>query len=234
MAGKALKNASATRMAASIIGVGIIGVGGFEHGFLEVLQGNVAPSGVVIDAVGPAQRFWPGASEPAFSLVPNMLVTGICAMIVSLLIAVWAGAFIDRKCSALVLPLLSTILFLVGGGGGPIVIALIACIPTAHIDKPLVWWRKRLPPRVQGFLARLWPWSLIVALLLFCSAVEIAVFGMPFSWFLSTDVTLVILSIVGNISTMLLPVAILAAFAHEIQKQPDSTQASCTQGRHGQ
>lgn len=231
---KALKNTSATRMAASIIGVGVIGLGGFEHGFFEMLQGNVTPSSVVIDAIGPAQRFWPGASEPAFSLIPNMFVTGICAMIVSLLIAVWAGAFIDRKYGALVLLLLSTILFLVGGGGGPIVIALIACIPATHINKPLTWWRKRLPLKVRSFLARLWPWSLIVALLPFYFAVEIAIFGMPFVWFLSTDVTLVILPIVGNISTMLLLVTILTAFAYDIQKQPDSTQASFTQGGFGQ
>jgi hypothetical protein len=229
MAGiKALKNTSATRIAASIIGVGVIGVGGFEHGFLEMLQGNVAPSSTVIDAVGPAQRFWPGASEPAFSLIPNMFVTGICAMIVSLLVVVWAGAFIDRKYGALILLLLSTILFLVGGGGGPIVIALIACIPTAHINKPLMWWRKRLSLKVRGFLARLWPWSLIVALLFFYFAVEVAIFGMPFAWFLSIGATLVILSIVGNISTILLLVTVLTAFAYDIQKQPGSTQASLT------
>jgi hypothetical protein len=228
MAGiNALKN-SATRITASVIGIGVIGLGGFEHGFFEMLQGNVTPDSVVIDAIGPAQRFWPGASEPAFSLIPDMLVTGICAMIVSLLVAIWAGAFIDRKYGAPVLLLLSTTLFLVGGGGGPIVIALIACIPAIHINRPLTWWRRRLPPRARGFLAKLWPWSLIAALLLFYFAVEIAIFGLPFAWFLSTDVTLVILSIVGNISTMFLLVSILTAFAYDIQNQPDSTQASST------
>ena len=47
---KALNNTSTTRLVASIIGV-VAGLAGMEHGFFEMLQGNVVPSGKVVDAI---------------------------------------------------------------------------------------------------------------------------------------------------------------------------------------
>jgi len=40
---------SRTRAAASIVGV-FVGLGGASHGSGEMLQGNVAPSGIMIEA----------------------------------------------------------------------------------------------------------------------------------------------------------------------------------------
>jgi hypothetical protein len=44
-----LTQRSAARIVASIFGV-LAGVGGLTHGIGEVLQGNVAPSGIVINS----------------------------------------------------------------------------------------------------------------------------------------------------------------------------------------
>jgi hypothetical protein len=210
---------SARRITASAIGVGVIGLGGLDHGIFEILQGSVTPSGLIIDAIGPTQRFWAGSSEPAFTLIPNMLVTGICAVIVSLLVMVWAGFFIDRRYGALVLLLLSTLLFLVGGGGGPIIIAVIACIPASQINKPMAGRRRRVPPGAQSLLARLWPWSLVAGMLLFYFAMEMAIFGWPFAGFLSTEATTTILMTAGNLSTLLLLLAAIAALAYDSQRR---------------
>ena len=106
---------STTRAAASIIGI-IAGLSGASHGFGEMLQGNVTPSGIVIQA-------WPGLTdlggEPAMTIVPSFLVTGVLAIIFGLIVTVWAAALVQRKNGGLVLILLSVILLLVGGGFFP-------------------------------------------------------------------------------------------------------------------
>ena len=45
----------ATRVVAASLGV-LAGIGGPEHGVFEILQGKVAPGGLVIDAMGPPGR----------------------------------------------------------------------------------------------------------------------------------------------------------------------------------
>ena len=71
-----MKNISATRAVASTFGV-LVGLAGMEHGFFEMLQGNVTPSGIMIDAIGTEQRFWEYATETALTIIPNFLITGI-------------------------------------------------------------------------------------------------------------------------------------------------------------
>jgi hypothetical protein len=97
---------SATQVVASSIGVIGGGLAGIVHGFFAMLQGNVNPGNIVINPIGPAQRLWPGAALHAISIVPNFFITGICAMIVGLLIVIWAGVFIDKKYGTRVLLLL--------------------------------------------------------------------------------------------------------------------------------
>ena len=100
------------RIAASAIGI-FAGLGGASHGPGEILQGNVVPSGIMIEA-------WPSLTalggEPAMTIVPNFMVTGVLTIIFGLLVAAWAGAYVERKMGGLVLILLSTALLLVGGG----------------------------------------------------------------------------------------------------------------------
>lgn len=207
---------SATRVVASTVGVSS-GLAGIVHGFSEMLQGNVTPSGIVINAIDPAHRLWPEATLHAFTIVPNFLITGILAMIAGLLVTIWAGVFIDRKSGARVLLLLAIILFLVGGGFGPAFMAIIAALIATQINKPLSWWRTHLPGNLQNTLIKLWPWALIAYLLFFASSVGIAIFGIPLVWFLSADSTYSILLSLGPISDVLLVGAIFTAFAYDIQ-----------------
>jgi hypothetical protein len=109
---------SATRIVASTFGI-LVGLAGIEHGFFEMLQGNVKPDSVLFAAIGPEQRFWEYGTEHAFTLVPSLLVTGILAMIIGLLVIVWSAKSIQRRYGAGVLLLLSILLFLVGGGFAP-------------------------------------------------------------------------------------------------------------------
>ena len=220
-----MKNNGATRVAASALGV-LVGLTGVEHCFFEIFQGNVSPSGLMIEAIGPAQRFWEYGIERALTIIPNFFVTGIFAIIVGLLVTMWAGAFIDRKYGALVLLLLSITLWLVGGGFAPIFMSLLASAAATRINKPLKWWRKHLSVKLQVFLAKLWPWSIIAFVALFLVSVEIAIFGYPLLWFFDAPITYSIQNILAFIMVGFMPVSIITAFAHDIQKQTDTHQAA--------
>ena len=219
-----MKNNDATRAVASTLGV-LVGLAGIEHGFFEMLQGNVSPSGIMIDAIGPAQRFWEYGTERALTIIPNFFVTGILTIIVGLLVTIWAGAFIDRKYGAWVFGLLSFILWLVGGGYAPIFMSILAFATATRINKPLKWWRTHLSVNLRGFLAKLWPWSIIAFVILFLISVEIAIFGYPLLWFFDATITYAIQNAFAFIMVGFMPVFIITAFAHDIQKQTDSHQA---------
>jgi hypothetical protein len=119
-----MKILSKTRVAASAVGI-FGGLGGASHGPGEILQGNIAPNGLVIEA-------WPEltalAGEPAMTIIPSFLVTGILTIIFGLIVAVWAAKFVHRKNGGLVLILLSIIMLLVGGGLFPPVFGVAAGI----------------------------------------------------------------------------------------------------------
>lgn len=221
---KSRKQISATKAVASTLGV-LVGLAGMEHGFFEMLQGNVTPSSIMIEAIGPAQRFWESGIERALTIVPNFFVTGILAIIVGILVTIWVGGFIDRKYGAGILLLLSITLWFVGGGFGPIFMSILASVTATRINKPLKWWRTPLPVNVQGFIAKLWPWSIIISVLLFLISVEIAIFGYPLLWFFSANITYGIQNTLGYVMVGLMLISILNAFAYDIQKQIDSTPA---------
>ncbi len=217
---RALINTNATRVVASTFGV-LVGLAGIEHGYFELLQGDVRPGSIMIDAIGPAQRFWEYGTERALTIIPSFLVTGILAMVFGLLVVIWAGAFVHRKNGAGVLLLLSIMLFLVGGGFGPIFLAILASATATRIDKPLKWWRAHLPVNVRGFLTKLWPWSIVASVLLFVISVEIAIFGYPLVWFFGTDTTFTIQYTSAYIMLGLMLLSVLTGFAHDIQKQAE-------------
>jgi hypothetical protein len=208
---------SATRVVVSTLGV-LVGLAGIEHGFFELLQGNVTPNDMMINAVGPAQRFWEYGTERALTIIPNFFATGILAIIFGLLVLTWAGVFIDRNYGAGVLILLSIVLWLVGGGFAPIFMSILASVTATQMNKPLEWWRVHLLVNIGDFLARLWLWSVIGFVLLFLVSVEIAIFGYPLVWFFGTDVTYALQNILAFISVGLMPFSILAAFAYDTRR----------------
>lgn len=207
---------SATRAITSTLGV-LVGLAGVEHGFFELLQGNVTPSDIMVEAIGPANRFWEYGTERALTIIPNFFVTGILATVFGLLVTIWAGMLIDRKYGAGVLMFLSIILWLVGGGFGPIFMSILASVAATRINKSLKWWRAHIPVNLQGFLAKLWPCSMITFVLLFVISVEIAIFGYPLLWFFGANITYDIQSSLGYIMVGFMPVSILTAFAFDIK-----------------
>jgi hypothetical protein len=205
----------ATKAVASTLAV-LVGLAGIEHGFFEYLQGNNAPDNIMINAIGPAQRFWDHGTERALTIIPSFTATGTLAIIFGLLVLTWAIVYLDRKHGAAVLMLLSTTLWLVGGGFAPIFISILASVTATRINKPLNWWRQHLPPKVRDYLAKYWHWPLGGFVLLFLVSVEIAIFGYPLLWFLSGEVSYGVQTVVALVSFGLMPVAMVAAFAFDL------------------
>lgn len=121
-----------TRISASILGI-FAGIGGgVFHGIGEILQGSTVPSGIMIQAYPAMQAT---AGEPAMTIVPHFLLTGILAIIMGIIVTIWAAAFIGRKNGGLVLILLSIIMLLLGGGIIPPIIGVIAGIIGTRIKQ---------------------------------------------------------------------------------------------------
>jgi hypothetical protein len=120
----------ATKLNVGVLGI-IFGISGMNHGFFEVLQGNTSTPNLFIFAIGEAQKMWIHGNEPALTLIPNFLLSGIVAMVIGLAIVVWSLGFVHRKHGSIILFSLFVLLLLLGGGVAQILffpwICLVAC-----------------------------------------------------------------------------------------------------------
>jgi hypothetical protein len=151
----------ATKTVTSWLGIAA-GIAGVEHGYFEILQGNVRPEGLMIFSMGPPcdpEVAW-NICEPAMTILPSFLITGILAVILGLAIFVWSVGFVQRKQGGLVLMLLSVALLLFGGGLFPLLIGIIGGAAGTQINKSLT----REPGGITRFAAKLWPWPLVLLL----------------------------------------------------------------------
>ena len=208
---------SAVGIIVSVLGI-ILGISGMCHGFFEALQGNTPTDGLIIHAIGEANRMWVYGNEPAFTLIPNFLITGIAAIIVSIAAIIWSVGFIHKKSGPLVFLLLFILLFLVGGGIGQIIFFTLGWAFSTRINKPLTWWRRVLPGSVRRVLAKLWLLCLAVSSLSLLFALEIAVFGFVPGVNDPDLTTIVMLSSLGVVLVFIIP-AFISGLAHDIGKQ---------------
>jgi hypothetical protein len=208
----------ATRVVASALGI-FVGLAGIDHGIFEILQGNLATNSVMIAAIGSAQRFWQYGDEPALTIIPNFLATGILAVIFGILLSIWSIKFIGEKYGAGILFLLGVTLFLFGGGFAPIFMTLIASLTATRINMPLRFWRAALPSFIRSFLGKIWLGTLIAFTLIFIVSVSIAIFGWPLTSFYDADTTLNILNLLSYIMLGFMLLSPITGFARDIQEQ---------------
>jgi hypothetical protein len=204
-------------MVSATLGV-LVGLAGIEHGIFEILQGNRAPEGFMIDAIGPAQKIWEHGGEAAVTIVPNFLITGILAVLVGFAATAWSVAGVHKKHGAAVLMLLSAILWLVGGGfAPPIFFGIPASLAATRIGKPLNVWRRLLPESLRAPLSRIWLGSLVAFVLCFAVSVMIIITGWPLTVFLDADTAFQVLNVFAFSYLGLMILSIVAAFAHDVQ-----------------
>ena len=104
------------------------------------------------------------AGEPAMTIVPNLFVTGILAILSSLIFLVWTTMYVQRKYGGQVMILLSIVMLLVGGGFGPPILGIILGVAATRINEPLRWWHAHLSISSRRILGRMWPWYFLAGL----------------------------------------------------------------------
>jgi len=200
----------ATRIVAAAFGL-FAGFGGLEHGYFEILQGNARPESIMIASMGAPcvpEEIW-HLCEPAMTILPSFLATGIISMILGLITLVWAAAFVQRKHGGTILALLCLGLLLFGGGIFPPVIGIVGGLMGRKIDVPV----KKQPGPVWGMFAKLWPWILILYFVLLFSQFVVGYFFNEFV--MEHGAAAVPLLILG-----LLVLSVLAGHGHDLQEQP--------------
>jgi hypothetical protein len=161
----------AVRITVAALGL-LAAFAGIEHAVGEIRQGAVAPPAWVFES-------WPGTpafaaldGEPAMTVVPILLVTGILAVAVSLAVGGWAVGYAGGHGTAHHLVLLAVLLLLVGGGFGPPLVAMLAALLAIRAGgrNPRRLGHDTRKP-LTDFLARSWPWALVLTVTSFLALV---------------------------------------------------------------
>jgi hypothetical protein len=197
----------ATKTVATWFGIAA-GIAGIEHGYFEILQGNTRPEGLMIPSMGPPcvpEEVW-NACEPAMTIIPNFLITGILAVIIGLFVLIWSMAFVQHKHGGTILILLSVALLLFGGGLFPPLIGIVGGVAGMKINKP-VDGRQASGP-VRG-VAKLWPWPLVFFLVWIIGQWPAGYF---FNDFMQKAMYFGLLLIFVT-----LPLSVYSAYAHDVQ-----------------
>ncbi|HSL45894.1 MAG TPA: hypothetical protein VK897_20850 [Anaerolineales bacterium] len=153
----------ATAILSSTLGI-LAGIMGIEHGIGEVLEGYRPTDSVFILSWPDSAFFEIMSGEPAMTIVPNYLVTGLLAIFFScVFLVVFVKPSLDRKPNIVLFALL-ILMLLTGGGFGPPILGIIAVLIALKRNSPLKTWSK-LHPKYHSVLSMLWPWSFGLCLL---------------------------------------------------------------------
>ena len=178
------------------------------HGYYEILQGNARPAGLIISSIGPPcvpEETW-NACEPAMTIVPSFLVSGILSVLIGLVIVLWSLFNIRRKLGGVTLILLSVLLLLFGGGFFPPLIGIIGGIAGLKIRTPIT--TQSAGPVIQ-LGSRLWPWPLVIFLVWVYGQ---WVVGSLFNDFLQSVMIYGVLLILA-----MMPLSVFAAYARDVE-----------------
>ncbi len=208
---------NATRVFASTLGA-IMALAGIEHGIGEVLQGNVAPAGVMLLSWPDSAFFRSLGGEPAMTIIPNLLITGVLAILFSLVLLVWVTLFVHTKNGGLIVILLSVAMLLAGGGIFPPILGMTIGIVGTRINAPFTWWRAHLSVGFLRFLGKLWLGSYIACIISWLSMFPgLAMAGFFFD---VNDPTLILVILFFALGTLAL--TIFSGFAYDIERQAGS------------
>ena len=190
----------------------LCGLTGMIAGIFEILQGNVATSGFEISTIGSTYTMAEDFTYHAITLIPNFLMTGILAIIASCLVLIWSVKFVERKYGVLTLFILCISQVLVGGAW-VIDIAVITCLLATRISKPLNWWQSHLTGKVQNGFVKLFPFSLVVYVIISGSMLVLTIFGVN---------SIVLINLLSPLATaMFIPILlmIIGGLSIDIEKQ---------------
>lgn len=203
-----------TKTITTIVGI-FLAFAGFEHGLFAALQGNTPSNGFIIQTIGEDMRWWAYGTEEAFTLIPNFLISGIAAMMVSAFIMIWSLYYISGTSGSRVFLLSFILLVLVGGGLGFILFFIPAWAYSRKINRSLDWWKRNLSAARIQTLSRMWKTSLTITVIFWLIALEIAIFG----YFPGADDPEQLLSICRGslgVAFIFMNVSFIAGYANDI------------------
>jgi len=192
----------------------LAGIMGIEHGIGEVLEGFRPTEGIFILSWPDSTFFEIMSGEPAMTVIPNYLVTGLLAIIFSgvFLVTLIKSNFYRKSITTLFV--LLALMLLTGGGFGPPILGVIAVLIALKINSPLKSWSK-LPSKIHNVLSMLWPWSfglcLIGWLMMFPGAALIAYF--------TGDDNALFMLIPIVIAFTFIPITLLLGFSRDILRR---------------
>jgi hypothetical protein len=195
--------------------VGILcGMTGIEHGIFETLQGNTIPDNLMINAIQPSNRFWPGGTELAFTVVPNFLWTGIFAIIFGVAVIYWAMTNLQTKYGAPVLFCLLALLFITGGGFGQVLFIPFIAIAATQINSSLPRFRKFVSIKARQFIGKYWLILVCIYSILVFTATFAAIFGyVPIIGNFGVSNFVDILVFIGIALLIVLPITLISGIA---------------------
>ncbi len=189
----------------------LLAIAGMEHGLGEMVQGDTSTNGIIIRSWGDSELFRILAGEPAMTIVPNFLVSGVLSALIAGLILVWCLFFLAKNHSGLVLLLLSVVLLLVGGGFGPPLVGIIIGSAGMKLHSRFPLLRRMESKPVLRVFSGIWPYPLWVGIACYLylfpvSIVLWGVFGLYHPYWIMTA---------SFLSFVMLFVSILSAYSHD-------------------
>ncbi len=207
---------NATRILVSTFGT-LVGLAGLEHGVGEILQGNIVVEGLMILSWPDSKFFRVVGGEPAMTIVQNMMVTGLLAILISLVFIGWSVWGTHRRNGGWIMGLLSIALLLFGGGIFPPVLGMIIAAIGTKIGSPLLWWHTHLSTPVQSGLIKAWPWTFAACIAVWLGMVP----GLPtLDYFFGIESEVITLGLLACMFLLLFMTSI-AGFACDSRWQAD-------------
>lgn len=191
----------------------VMALAGLEHGIGEILQGNVAPAGLMILSWPDASFFRNLGGEPALTVIPSLLISGILTVLVSLALLAWSLGFVQRRNGGWGMIGLSAALLLVGGGIFPPILGMLIGAVANRRPAPAKPAQIRPSGRFQRWLGKLWPVSFVICLLSW-----FAMF--PTGYYLGEDYPLAIVAVI-LLALGSLALTALAGFAKDRESLPE-------------
>jgi len=151
-----LKHIPPPRAIAATFGA-IAGLSNMAYAVAEALEGHTRPTAVFFTLNG----------QPAITVLPDMLLTGVIGFCLSLTFTLCAILFTKRWQGGLAMLLISCLQIPFGAGLVRLFQAIIYSLVGTRIDRPLKLWTAILRQPSRSKFSRLWPASFIVCAILY-------------------------------------------------------------------
>ena len=197
---------SATRITVTAQGELAAAVG-VEHGLGAIAQGTGSPPGLVFQSWPDAASFDVLDGEPAMTMIPDLLVTGILAVLISVALGIWTVRVARHPRWGLGLLALSALLLLCGGGFGPPLLGMVAGLLATRVGHT---WSTPYGHATE-VAARFWPWPLVAAIASFVLLVP----GLPLLYAAQGPVAPELVGLLVLIAFTSTGAAVVVARAHD-------------------